>query len=254
MRTTPDKSGGTEMTNRTSEASPRIYARVAGFAYLLIIIIAMLNESFIDAKLIVSGNDAATANNIMANDLLFRIGIAGVLILYTSVVVLSWALYVILKTVDKNLALLAMLFRSGEAILGGATVLLSFVVLLLLNGKGYSTVFETEQLQALAGLFLNVRTAGLDIVLIFVGLGGTIFCYLFFKSRYVPRILAAWGIFTYLSMLVLSFVSILLPNHPVMIETVLYAFGGGFELIFGFWLLIRGVNVQQWDNHIKEAS
>jgi len=205
--------------------------------------------NFVDSKLIVSGNDAVTANNIMANDLLFRIGIAGVLIIYTSVVVLSLALYVILKTVNKNLALLAMLLRSGEAILGSVTVLISFIVLLLLNGKGYSTIFETEQLQALVGLFLNVRTAGLDIVLIFVGLGGTVFCYLFFKSKYVPRILAAWGIFTYLSMLILSFVSILLPNHPAMIEIVLYALGTFFELIFGFWLLFKGVNVQQWDNH-----
>ena len=237
------------MTNRTAEASPRIYARVAGFAYLLIIVIALLNEGFIDSKLIVSENDAATASNIMANDVLFRIGIAGVLIMYASVVVLSWALYVLLKTVNKNLALLAMLFRSGEAIVGVATVLMSFVVLLLLNGKGYSTVFEPEQLQALVGLFLNVRTAGLDIVLIFVGLGGTAFCYLFFKSKYVPRILAAWGMFTYLSMLILSFVSILFPNHPVTIETVLYALGGVFELVFGFWLLVKGVNVQQWDNH-----
>ncbi len=147
-----------------------------------------------------------------------------------------------------------MLLRSGEAILGASTVLISFIVLLLLNGKGYSTVFETEQLQALVGLFLNVRNAGLDIVLIFVGLGGTVFCYLFFKSKYVPRILAAWGIFTYLSMLILSFVSILLPNHPAMIETVLYALGGFFELIFGFWLLFKGVNVQQGDDRASESA
>lgn len=119
-------------------------------------------------------------------------------------------------------------------------MLISFIVLLLLNNKGYSTLFELEQVQGLVGLFLNLRTAGLDIVLIFVGLGGTIFCYLFFKSKYVPRILSAWGIFTYLSMLILSFVSILLPNHPVMIEYVLYALGGVFEVIFGFWLLFRG--------------
>jgi hypothetical protein len=243
-----------KMTARIADTSQLIAARVAGFAYLLIIILSILNVNFIDSKLIVSGNDAATANNIMANDLLFRIGIAGVLIIYTSVVVLSLALYVILKTVNKNLALLAMLLRLGEAILGGVTVLISFIVLLLLNGKDYSTVFETEQLQALAGLFLNVRTAGLDIVLIFVGLGGTVFCYLFFRSKYVPRILAAWGILTYLSMLILSFVSILLPNHPAMIEIVLYALGTFFELIFGFWLLFKGVNVQQGDDRASESA
>jgi hypothetical protein len=235
------------MTNRTAEASPLIYARVAGLAYVLIIILGIFCVGFIDSKLIVPSNNAATANYIMANDLLFRIGIAGILILYASVVVLSWALYVILKTVNKNLALLALLLRSGEAILGGATVLISFIVLLLLNGEDYSTIFEAEQLQALAGLFLNVRTAALDIVLIFVGLGGTVFCYLFFKSKYVPGILAAWGIFTYLSMLVLALINILLPNRPEMIEIVLFAVGSFFEIIFGFWLLFKGVNFQQRD-------
>jgi hypothetical protein len=241
------------MTNRTTETSPLVYARVAGLAYVLIIILGIFSVGFIDSKLIVPGDDAATANNIMANDLLFRISIAGVLILYASVVVLSWALYVILKTVNKNLALLALLLRSGEAILGGATVLISFIVLLLLNGNGYSTVFETEQLQALVGVFLNVRTAGLDIVLLFIGLGGTVFCYLFFKSRYVPRILATWGILTYMSMLILAFVSILIPNHPEMIEIVLYSLGGLFELTFGFWLFFKGVNVQQWDDYVPSS-
>jgi len=236
------------MTNRTAEASPLFYARIAGFLYILIIIIGVLNGIFIDSKLIVSGNDAVTANNIMANDLLFRIGIASILILYTSVIVLSLALYEILKSVNKNLALLALILRSAEAVLGGFTVLISFIVLGLLNGTGYSTIFEAEQLQSLVGIFLNVRTAGLDIVLIFVGLGGTVFCYLFFKSKYVPGILAAWGILTYLSMLMLSFVSILFPNHPVMIETILYTLGTFFELTIGFWLLIKGVNVQQRDN------
>jgi len=242
------------MTNRTAEASPLVYARVAGLAYVLIIMLGIFCVGFIDSKLIVPSNNAATANNIIANDLLFRIGIAGVLILYASVVVLSWALYVILKTVNKNLALLALLLRSGEAILGGATILISFIVLLLLNGEDYSTAFETEQLQALAGLFLNLRTAALDIVLIFVGLGGTVFCYLFFKSNYVPGILAAWGIFTYLSMLVLAHINILIPNRPEMIEIVLFALGAFFELIFGFWLLFKGVNFQQGDLHASGSA
>lgn len=242
------------MTNRTAEASPLIYARVAGLSYVLIIILGIFCVGIIDSKLIVPSNNAATANNIIANDLLFRIGIAGVLILYASVVVLSWALYVILKTVNKNLALLALLLRSGEAILGAATVLISFIALLLLNGEAYSTVFEAEQLQALAGLFLSVRTAALDIVLIFVGLGGTVFSYLFFRSKYVPRILAAWGIFTYLSMLVLALINILLPNRPEMIETILFALGALFELLIGFWLLFKGVNFQQEENYTSGTA
>ena len=238
-----------EMPNRSAEATTLVYARVAGFALLLGIIVSVLNIYFVDAKLIVPGNNAATANAIMANGFLFRLGIAAVIIIYASVVILSAALYITLKPVDKNLALLAMLLRLGEAILGGVTVLMSFIVLLLLNGKGYSAGIDTEQVQAWVGLFLTLRTAWLDVVLIFVGLGGTVFCYLFLKSKYVPRILAAWGLFTYSSMLILSFVSILFPTHSEMFETVLYGLGTLFEVLFGFWLLLKGINLQQRNNH-----
>jgi hypothetical protein len=200
---------------------------------------------FIDGKLIVTGNNAATVNNIMENELLFRIRNASELILYTFVVVLSFALYVILKKVNKNLALLALILRLVEGILGVVTVLISFTILSLLNGKGSSAVFETEQLPALVGLFINVSAVGLDIVLIFVGLGGAIFCYLFFKSRYIPGILAAWGILTYLSMLILASVSILSSNLPESIRLIFYVPGGLFEIIIGLWLFLKGINVEK---------
>jgi hypothetical protein len=237
------------MTTQTAEASPLVYARVAGVAYIVIAIAGVLYGALVETKLIVSGNDAATANNIMANQSLFRIGIVLVLIIYVSVVVASWALYVILRTVHQNLALLGLLLRSAEAIVGAATVLTSFVVLYVLGRNGASTAFQPEQLQALAGRFIDVRTAGLDVVLVFIGLGATVFCVLLFKSRYIPRPLAAWGIFTYVSMLFLASVSILFPNHPMMLETVLYSVGGLFELVFGLWLLFTGIDLQQWDKY-----
>lgn len=238
------------MTNSTPDASPLVYARVAGAAYLVIIIVAMLYGGLVESKLIVSGNDAATANNIMANESLFRIGIVAVLIIYASVVVASWALYVILRTVNKNLALLALLLRSAEAIVGAATVLISFAVLYVLGNNGRASAFEAEQLHSLAGRFIDVRTAGLDIVLVFIGLGATIFCVLLFKSKYIPRPLVAWGIFTYLSMLFLGLVSILFPNHPLMLETVLYGVGALFELVFGLWLVFKGIDLEQWASYV----
>jgi len=147
--------------------------------------------------------------------------------------------------------LLALLLRSAEAVVGAATVLISFAVLVVLDSPGPSNVFEPEQLHALAGRFLDVRTAGLDIVLVFIGLGATIFCYLLFKSKYIPRWLAAWGMFTYLSMLFLALVSILFPNHPLMLEYVLYSVGGLFELVFGVWLLFKGIDLQQWNTRTQ---
>ena len=214
----------------------RTYARIAGAAYIVIIIVALVSVAPVESKLIVAGDDTATAGNISGHDLLFRLSIIGTITIYVSVVILSWALYVILKPVNKNLALLALLLRSAEAIVGAATALISFVVLLLVQGNG-----DPEQLHALVGVFLNVRTAGLDVVLIFIGIGGTLFCYLFFASRYVPRALAAWGMFTYASMFLLAVVSILVPDHPVMLENVLYGVGSAFELAIGLWLLIKGV-------------
>ena len=230
------------MTNHTADASQQKAARVAGLAYILIIVLAILKVNFLESNLIISGNDAATANNIMANEFLFRIGVVSEIIMFLLVVILSLALYVILKSVNKNLALVALFLRFGEAIIGGVvTVLSGLIPLLLLDGK---EVFETEQLQALVGLFLDVRIAGLNIVMIFMGPGGIIFCYLFLKSKYVPGILAVWGIITYSTMLILSLVNILFPNLPEMISIVLYTPGALFELIFGFWLLFKGVKVQ----------
>ena len=141
--------------------------------------------------------------------------------------------------------MLALLWRFGEAIIGGVVAVLSGIIPLLLLSREYA--FQAEQLQSLIGLFLAVRNAGLDIVLIFVGVGGTLFCYLFFKSRLIPRILAAWGMVTYLSMFVLAAVSILVPGIPESTKMIFYAPGGLFEIIIGLWLLSKGINVEQLD-------
>ena len=212
-------------------------------AYVVVIMLGIFSVSFIDTNILVPGNDAETVDNIMNNELRFRISIASEIIMYALVVLLAHALYVILKTVNKNLALLALLWRIGEAIIGaGVAVLTGFIPLLLLNGKA---AFEQDQLQSLVGLFLQLRSAGLDVVLIFIGMGGTVFCYLFFTSKYVPRILAVWGMITYLSMLILALVSILSPSLPESVKMIFYAPGGLFEVIIGLWLLIKGVNVEK---------
>lgn len=230
------------MNETNTETSLHVYARIAGLAYIVVILLGIFSVSYIDSKLVVPGNDAATVNNILANELRFRISFVSEIVMYVLVVLLSLALYVILKTVNKNLALLALLWRLGEAIIGGGVAVLSGLVpLLLLNNE---VTFETAQLQSLVGVFLEVRNAGLDVVLIFIGVGGTLFCYLLFKSQYIPRILSVWGMLTYLSMLLLAFTSILMPNLSEAVKMALYAPGGLFEIIIGLWLLVKGINVE----------
>ena len=235
------------MKTTNIETSLTVYARISGLTYVLIILIGIFSVSYIGSNLVVPGDDAATVSNILANELRFRICVLSEIFMFVLVILLSLALYVILKTVDKNLALLALLWRFGEAIIGCAVAVLSGIIPLLLLSREYA--LDGEHLQSLVGLFLGVRGAGLDVVLIFVGVGGTLFCYLFFESKLIPRILAAWGMLTYFSMFVLAFTSILVPGIPESTKMILYAPGGLFEIIIGLWLLIKGINVEQLNAH-----
>ena len=237
------------LAGQRGDRSLQTAARVAGFMYLLVIAIGVLNTVFVDSTLVVPGDDAATVGRIVAQGFRFRIGMAATLIMYAGVVVLSVALYAMLEPMNRSLALVALLLRSAEAMVGCATVLLSLLVAHLLEREGIAAPSEAGQVQRLVRLFLDVRTASLDIVLLLVGLGGAVFGYLLLRSSFVPAWLAGWGIFTYLSMVGLALLSITIPDHPVTIESVLYALGGSFELVIGLWLLVKGANVLRLSPH-----
>jgi len=234
------------MTNNTVDATLQKAARVAGLAYVLIIVLAILKVNFLEANLIVSGNDAATTNNIMANELLFRIGVVSEIIMFLLVVILSLALYVILKTVNKNLALLALLLKLVEATMAAGIVLVSFIALQVLNGGAYITIFTPEQLQVPVGLILNVHTAVFSIPMVFLGLDMMIFSYLFFKSRYIPRILAGFGILSFALIFIHALMYILAPEYAMMPinQIIFWAPSGLFEIIIGIWLLSKGLKVE----------
>ncbi len=242
------------MTNQIADISLPKVVKVAGFAYFLIIITSLASMIFIESNLFVPGNDAATFNNIVANEWLFRINAAYGLLMFASVVILAVALYVILKTVNKNLALLALSWRLGEAVLGCVTVLCSIIILLLINGKGNSALFETEQLHALVGLFLEIRSAAMLFVIVFLSLGTIVFSYLFLKSKYIPRMLAAFGIFSFLLMLIYPFLEILLPSPTAVIEIICFTPGTLFEVIIGLWLIFKGVNFQQLETVTLDST
>ncbi len=236
------------MTNYTVDASQRKAAKVAGLIFLFIVIGWTLNWTLVDSKLIVAGNATATVNNIMANELLFRIGITNQLIFSISGVVLALALYIILKPVNKNLALLALFLKLTEAILGAVIALCSFIALLILKGQAL-TVFEPEQIQTLVGLFLNGRISISAIPMVFLGINLMVFFYLLFKSKYVPRILAGFGILSYALIFIYALITLLLPNYAAILIIQIFCWVPSilFELVIGLWLLFKGVNVQQGD-------
>jgi len=201
--------------------------------------VAVFDEVYVRGRLII-GNDAAeTAGNIMAHERLFRLGIAIDLIEMASIVVLLTALYVVLKPVNQNLALLAAFWRLMEAAICVVMTLSSFDVLRVLSGTAYLRVFEADRLQALARIYIGAHGAGYNVAEMFLGLGSTVFSYLWFKSRYIPRALAAWGVFSSLLVATCTFASIIFPRFQDMSFPSCYVPIAIFELTMGVWLLLK---------------
>ena len=244
------------MTARIVDTSQRKAARVAGFMFLFSLIVPLLNWTFVLSKLIVAENVIATANNIMANELLFRIGITIELIMSVGLIVLALALYIILKPVNKNLALLALLLKLVEATIVVAIVLVSFIALQILNGEAYLTAFTLEQLQVPVGLILNSHTAIYSIPMVFLGLDMMVFSYLFFKSKYIPKILAGFGILSFALIFIHALMYIITPKYAAMLinQIIFYAPSGLFEIIIGIWLLVKGLKIQPQDVHASESA
>ncbi|NQT26920.1 DUF4386 domain-containing protein [candidate division KSB1 bacterium] len=241
------------MTNQIANAIPQKAAKVAGWAYLLIIVSSILSMIFGPYKLSVPGDVSATVTNIMANETLFRIGAAYDLLMFAGVIILAFYLYVTLKSVNKNLAFLAMLWRVAEAIIGCLMVFSSLIVLLLLNGENYTEVFETEQLQALVGLFLDVKPVSVSMLFVFIGLGTIVNCYLFYKSQYIPRILAVLGMISFSLVLIAALMTIITPNNAAAIDIAAKALATIWEVVIGLWLIVKGINVKQWEKRNLES-
>ena len=217
-------------------------ARVVGLTYLLALAPAIFAEFFVLGRLVDFNDAAETARNIVAHERLFRLGIASNLSVFALDVVLISALYVVLAPVGRSLALLAAFWRLIETAILVVAALNDFEVLRVLSGAPYLRAFEAGQLQALARLAIGGHGAGYNVGLVFAGLGSTVFCCLWFKSAFVPKTLAAWGVFSSSLLAACAFAFIVFPE---LRKIVTIGFYGGpiffFELTMGFWLLIRGL-------------
>jgi hypothetical protein len=235
------------MTNHTTVTSLNKTAKVAGAMFLLSLLVPMLNWVFVLSKFIVADNAITTAKYIVANDLLFRIGITNQLITSVIAIVLSLALFKMLKHVSKNLALLALILKLTEAILIAVIALGDFVALLILKSQTSLTVSEPNQVAAFAGLFFNVHISITAIPMVFLGMNLVVFLYLLFKSQYVPQILAGFGIVSYSLIFLYALITILSPDYASikLIQIICWAPSCCFELVIGLWLLIKGIKAQQ---------
>lgn len=233
------------MTNRITELSQHQAAIVAGIGLLLMALIAPFAEFSVRQSLIVPGDAATTATNLMANEFLARISICIYLIVAILDVVVAWALYVFLKPVHKSLSLLAAWFRVVYAAVL-AIVLVNFVMALhLLSGADYLAVFETDQLYAQMMFLLNAFGDGWNMGLAIFGLHLLVLGYLVFKlSGAMPKILGILVMIAGLGYLIDGFGKLLLPNYHANIA--LFTFIG--EVLLIFWLFFKGARLSKTES------
>ncbi len=234
---------------RAGTISPSRLARIAGLLYLIIIVSGIFAQFFVRQSLVVPGDAAATANNVLASEMLLRTGIAADLIMILADVALALVFYVLFKPVSSSLSLLAAFFRLTQAAVLAANLLNLIFALRLFGGTDILAVIGTEQLQALGMVFLDAHGIGYSIAMAFFGINLLVLGYLIIKSGYFPKLLGILLVLASMGYLFFdSFAKILMPNYAAYQATfdmavIVPAFIA--ELAFCLWLLVKGVNVPQ---------
>ena len=230
------------MTTSTINKSQRKAAKVAGFAFLLTFaIVAFVNFGIVD-PLVVENNATETARNILANEQLFRIGITGNLIYCTGLMVLFTALYVILKPINKGLALLGTFWRLVWVLMWLLMTLNLFDALRLISGGTYLGAFEAERLQALGRFHLAKGIDYYYVGLLFTALASTLYSYLWLKSGYIPRTLAVLGIISSAFCVGCTFIFYIFPHFDKIVNLWLFDMPMAiFDIALSFWLLFKGL-------------
>ncbi len=226
--------------------SPRRTARLAGLFYLITSLTGGFAEVFVRGNVIVSGDAAATARNILASESLYRLGFAADIVAGAAYTVVTILLYELLKPVSRSLSLLAAFFSLVGIAIGAVAALGHLAPLLLLNGAQYLNVFSTADLQALALLALKLHAQGYLICLVFFGFYEGMLGYLIFTSTFLPRTLGVLVTLAGVAFLINSFALFLSPATGSALNPYMLALDGIGEIGLTLWLLVMGVDVNKW--------
>jgi hypothetical protein len=214
-------------------------ARIAGFLYLLDVLIAPFRLIYIPKTLFVSSNATETANSIVAHESLFRLGMASDLFCGVLEIFLVLALYQLLKQVNPKHAAVMVILGLMTAPIFFFNVLNDAAALILVHGADFLSVFGKPQRDALAMLFLRLHGQEIVAAEIFWGLWLFPLAILVYRSRFLPRFLGVWLTINGFAYLALSFTGLLLPQYEEMVSN--YAFPAQLgEVVFMLWLLIMG--------------
>jgi hypothetical protein len=228
--------------------SQRKAARIAGIAWIIVIITGLFAEFYIRMRLIVPGDAAATAKNISEMAWLFRSSVVSDIFMLAFDAVVALALFMLLKAVHKSLALLALIFRMVMNVILGVNLVNLMIALQLSNGTMLLTLFNMDQLHALSSVFLNAHSTGYDISLVFFGIHLFIVGYLIYKSSHLPKVLGILLFSASLGYVIDSFAGILLSSDQVVvtvIASILIAVAVIAELSLSVWLIWRAPKIPE---------
>jgi len=236
------------MMGRIAETSPRFEARITGAIYLFTILTGIFAQGFVSGSLVVDGDAAATATNILTHRGLFQLGFAVYLIEMACQIAMTALFYDLLKPAGRSVSLVAAFLGLTGCTIKTLSRLFFIAPLFILGGVHYLSVFSAEQLQALALLFLRVNDHGAAIALVFFGFYALLTGYLIIRSTFLPRILGVLSVSGGLGWLTFLYQPLGYHLFPYIA-----AFGllGAASLIL--WLLVFGVNEQRWKEQASAA-
>jgi Domain of unknown function (DUF4386) len=241
------------MTQPINEISPKLKARIAGFLYLIVIVGGAFAELGVRARLVMSGDAAATAQNIMAHPTLYRLGFAVEVFYLACNVPLTLIFYNLFKVVNRNVALLDAIFGLVSTAVEAVSLLAHYAPIVILGGASYLTAFSPAQLQAASYLSLQLFEGGFAICLVFFGFDCFAMAYLILNSTFFPRIIGAALAIEGVGYLVNSFTLFLAPAWQVRIFPY-FTVTALAEVALALWLLIMGINEPRWREQARASG
>ena len=239
------------MMERIAGTSPRFQARLAGvFAWIT------TTEGFaiiVRGRLVVYSDAAATAHNILAHELLYRLALVGDLISYVAYIPYTLLLYNLFRPVSRSLSLVAAVLSLVGCAIHALICVFLLAPLVFLGGAQSLSVVNVEQSQALALTFLKLHAQGYTIGMVFFGFYNPLIGYLIFRSTFLPRVLGVLLAISGLCYQISNFAEFLSPAFATHLEPYVLVTGMA-ELLLALWLVVVGVNVQRWKEQASAAG
>lgn len=229
------------MTLRALETSPRLLARITAVFYLVTILAGIIAQMFISGKLVVAGDAAATATNILTHRSLFEMGFTIYLLEMACQITSTVIFYILLKPAGRSVALLAACLSLAGCVIKTMSRLFYIAPLFVLGGAPYLSAFSPEQLQALALLLFKLNDRGAAIALAFFGFSTILNGYLIFRSSFLPPILGVLSAIAGVGWLTFFYPPL---GYRLFLFVAPYGLLVAAALIL--WLLVKGVDVQRW--------